>query len=105
MVKLLLTIVSFFIAGMIFYIVLGLLGFAPFNGFYMHGMPMAFHGFGMALFWIFVVVLIYMVVYQVFIDGNRRQDDTDALYTLKERYARGDIDADTYKKMKRTLED
>ena len=61
---------------------------------------MMFPGFGIGLVW-FVVLIGFYLVYH----NNPPNDSTHALTLLKERFARGDIDKETYKVMKKTLDD
>lgn len=61
----------------------------------------------MALFWLFLVVFIVMLIRWTTKDSitpNRPTDNT-ALYILKERFARGEIDKKEFEESKRVLID
>jgi len=58
-----------------------------------------FHGIGMGVFWLIVLIgLLYFHEY-----NNQDKQNKDALSILNERYARGEIDKDTYQRMKQTM--
>lgn len=64
-------------------------------------MPM--HGFGsvfMILFWIIVLVLLVFLLKSLFGTKNSESTRKDALTLLNERYARGEIDKETYDRIK-----
>lgn len=58
---------------------------------------------GIALI-ILVVVSIVWLVHQFGRDGNRKRPGRSALTELELRYARGEIDRDAYRAMRRDLE-
>lgn len=60
-----------------------------------------FHGIGMFLVW---GLILFAVVFGVDAIQDRSKS-LDSLEMLRERYARGDIDRETYLNMKRTLEE
>ncbi|TVP97031.1 MAG: hypothetical protein EA374_00315 [Acholeplasmatales bacterium] len=103
MKKLLITLIVLITTGMFVYVGLLIFGVLALNstpnyGYGHHGY--GFHGIGMGLFWIIVIVgLLY------FLDHPHHDRKTDrAIDTLNERLARGEIDKDTYKLIKNTLE-
>lgn len=66
-------------------------------------------GWGMGLGWIVPLLLIGLVVWAVVaLVRSRTGDQGDAadrsLAILKERYARGELDEETYRRMRRELE-
>ena len=66
---------------------------------YGHHHGFGFHGIGMGIFWLLVIIgLLY------FLEQPERQRSNRAIDALNERYARGEIDSETYKKIKNTLE-
>ena len=105
MVKLVITVTSILFAGMILYVALTWFGIVPVMTTTHHGTPIAFHGFGMIFVWALVILIIYGLLYQTFNPIESQRSYKASLETLKERYARGEIDAETYKKMRKTLED
>jgi len=66
-----------------------------------HTLPWYWHIGGMAVFWIVIVLLITGVTESI----TEKTDNKKAKDILDERYARGEIDEDTYKKQKKNLED
>lgn len=71
-----------------------------------HGMmPGGGMGLVMILFWVIVLIALASIVSGLLADrGNPRDDPPDALELLKRRYARGEIDKETYASMRRDLE-
>ncbi len=61
------------------------------------------HGFGMGIFWIFVILGLYLLIDQN--DKPSRTYQDSAKESLKNRYARGEIDEETYLQTKRILEE
>jgi putative membrane protein len=58
------------------------------------------------LFWAAVIVLAVILFKRYFLPGNRLFKGADkALDILRERYARGEIDADEFKRIKADLEE
>lgn len=69
-----------------------------------------FGGFGMLLFWVLIIVVVVVMVRGLGgVGGSGDRGDTrpppdkDALEILKERYARGEIDEETYERMRREI--
>jgi len=63
---------------------------------------MGLGGFGMLLFWILILAGIVMLVRWLSgSGGSQDRSDTapDAVELLRQRYARGEIDRDTYRRM------
>lgn len=73
------------------------------------GIGMGFGGIGMLLLVGLVILAIYLAVRQSGRGGSARggsaQGGDRSLEILRERYATGEIDRDTFERMKRTLED
>lgn len=65
-----------------------------------------FMGFGGGFMWIILLLLIALVVWLVLGVSNRERSSsqTSAREILDRRYARGEIDHDTYERMKRDLD-
>jgi len=63
---------------------------------------MGFMGLGM-IFWVAILVLIVYFIVQLFRRQTGYSGQNDALRILQERYARGEIDRDTYERMKNDL--
>ncbi|MDF1674667.1 MAG: SHOCT domain-containing protein [Vicingaceae bacterium] len=63
------------------------------------------HYWGMHLFWwiLWIILLFWIFAIPADIPGQRKKKDTP-LDILKKRYANGEIDAQEYDKMKKTLE-
>lgn len=76
------------------------------NGFHhdmMWGVGM-FGGFTMLLFWGVLLALVVLVVRWLSKSSGESINTQSALDILKERYAKGEIDEDEYRKRKSTLE-
>jgi putative membrane protein len=64
------------------------------------------HGIGwiwMILFWLTVIALVVYLVKMAMRRGAFGKKDKSALDLLNERYARGEIDKDTYEQMKHDI--
>jgi putative membrane protein len=61
-------------------------------------------GLVMLLFWILLIVFIVWIVRELAGGGRRYRRDSDALETLKERYAKGEIDKKEFEEKKKDLE-
>ena len=63
-----------------------------------------FGGLMMLVFWAVIIALI-VVAARWFSDGGSGRGQSDAMNILKERFAKGEIDEDEFKKRKTALED
>lgn len=61
-------------------------------------------GLGMWLFWIVLLVVIIILVKMILPLNNNSVSAETPLDILKKRYAKGEIDQETYESMKKTLE-
>lgn len=68
---------------------------------------MGFGGIFMILFWVLIIVGIFALVRWLMMSGRSGPDQSrkTPLETLKERYARGEIDQEEYERKRRELED
>ncbi|ROR34786.1 SHOCT domain-containing protein [Inmirania thermothiophila] len=62
---------------------------------------MGLGGIGMVLFWVLVLVAVVWIVRALLGGGSGREEDP--LVVLKRRYARGEIDRETYERMREAL--
>ena len=104
MKKLLIFLIVLFTTGILVYAGLLIFGVFSYNNAsgwgYGHHHGFGFTGLGMGLFWLLVIVgLLY------FLEQPERKHTDRALDTLNERYARGEIDTETYRQIKHTLEE
>ncbi len=75
-----------------------MMGFPMMNYFFGWGMPLMF------LFWFLVILgIILLIKYLVQQQSPRDQQKNDALEILKERYAKGEIKEEEFKKIKKDL--
>jgi putative membrane protein len=63
---------------------------------------MGFMGLGM-IFWVAILALVVYFIVQLFRRHAANGGQSDALRILQERYARGEIDRDTFNRMKDDL--
>jgi putative membrane protein len=63
-------------------------------------------GFGMGFGWIIPILIVGLIVWAVLTATRSRQADRPdrSLTILRERFARGEIDKDTFESMRRELE-
>ncbi len=100
--KLIAALLSVLIISIVAYGAMLLFGVVPIEtdyGYWHHGRGFAWHGIGMGLFWIVIII-----VGMMFFNESNKSESKSAMDTIKQRYARGEIDKDTYKKMRATLE-
>lgn len=64
-----------------------------------------FGGFMMLLFWGAIITLVVIAVRSLLKSSDASSTAEDALELLKQRYAKGEIDEDEYRKRKSTLEE
>lgn len=64
-----------------------------------------FGGFMMLLFWGAIITLVVIAVRSLSKSSDVSSTTEDALELLKQRYAKGEIDEDEYRKRKSTLEE
>lgn len=61
-------------------------------------------GFGMWLFWLAVLGLIFLVIKAIMGPGSSQSSGESPLDILKKRYANGEIDEEEYRRRKTELE-
>ncbi len=89
------------VAGVVAFGIFAYTGFSP-DAYHnlMHGGLFPLHAVGMVGFWGIVLAMLYAA----FKETNASSDE-DAERAARRRYARGDIDKETYLEIKRTLSD
>ncbi|MDG6773876.1 SHOCT domain-containing protein [Thiomicrorhabdus sp. ZW0627] len=60
-------------------------------------------GMGMWIFWIVLLIVIFVLI-RMLSSSNQNVSSETPLEILQKRYAKGEIDQETYEKMKNTLE-
>ena len=70
---------------------------------YMFDMPMSGGSFFMLIFWLLIFAVIFLLVLSLFRKFNSSSNNETELDILKKRYAKGEINAEQFKEMKRFL--